>query len=48
MKNFNIKWKREGINEIGYDEKSGRELTFIPEKYFRPVEVELLVGCLIK
>ena len=45
IKNFNIKWKGEGVNEIGYDEKSGRELIFISEKYFRPAEVELLIGC---
>ena len=44
MKGFNIKWKGEGVNEIGYDEKSGRELIFVSEKYFRPAEVEELLG----
>ena len=44
MKGFNIKWKGKGINEIGYDEKTGRELIFISEKYFRPAEVETLLG----
>ncbi len=44
IKGFNIKWKGEGINEIGYDEKTGRELIFISEKYFRPAEVEELLG----
>ena len=44
IKCFNIKWKGEGINEIGYDENTGRELIFVSEKYFRPAEVEELLG----
>ena len=44
MRGFNIKWKGLGVNEIGYDEESGRELIFIDEKYFRPAEVEQLLG----
>lgn len=44
LKGFSIKWKGTGINEIGYDEKTGRELIFVSEKYFRPAEVELLLG----
>ena len=44
LKGFIIKWKGEGINEIGYDEKTGRELIFVSEKYFRPAEVEELLG----
>jgi GDPmannose 4,6-dehydratase len=44
LKGFNIKWKGSGVNEIGYDEKTGRELIFISEKYFRPAEVEELLG----
>jgi GDPmannose 4,6-dehydratase len=44
LKGFNIKWKGEGLNEIGYDEKTKRELIFISEKYFRPAEVEELLG----
>lgn len=43
-KGFDIKWKGEGISEIGYDEKTGRELIFISEKYFRPAEVDELLG----
>ena len=34
----------EGMNEIGYDKKTGRELIFIDSKYFRPAEVDLLLG----
>jgi GDPmannose 4,6-dehydratase len=44
LKGFDIKWKGEGINEIGYDSNTGRELIFVSEKYFRPAEVEELLG----
>jgi GDPmannose 4,6-dehydratase len=44
LKNMNIKWKGTGIDEIGYDEKTGKELIFISEKYFRPTEVDELLG----
>ena len=44
LKNMNIKWKGKGIDEIGYDEKTGKELIFISEKYFRPTEVDELLG----
>jgi GDPmannose 4,6-dehydratase len=44
LKGFNIKWKGTDIDEIGYDENTGRELIFISEKYYRPAEVEELLG----
>ena len=44
LKGFTIKWKGKGLNEVGYDEKTGRELIFVSEKYFRPAEVEELLG----
>ena len=44
LKGFNIMWKGEGVNEIGYDLNTGKELIFIDPKYFRPVEVEQLLG----
>lgn len=44
LQGFDIKWKGEGINEIGYDFKTGRELIFISEEFFRPSEVDLLKG----
>jgi GDPmannose 4,6-dehydratase len=44
LKGFDIKWKGEGVNEIGYDANTGRELIFVSEKYFRPAEVEELLG----
>ena len=44
LKGFNIKWRGEGVEEVGYDEISGRDLVFISDKYFRPAEVEELLG----
>ena len=41
---FDIKWKGSGVNEIGYDTITNRELIFIDSKYFRPTEVESLLG----
>ncbi|MAD12595.1 MAG: GDP-mannose 4,6-dehydratase [Flavobacteriaceae bacterium] len=39
-----IKWKGKGVNEKGYDIKSNTCLVEINEKYFRPAEVEFLLG----
>jgi GDPmannose 4,6-dehydratase len=44
LKGFDIKWKGKGVNEIGYDANTGRELIKIDPKYFRPAEVEQLLG----
>ena len=44
LRGFDIVWKGEGINEIGYDANTGKELIFVSEKYFRPAEVEELLG----
>ncbi len=44
LKGFDIVWKGEGLDEIGYDKNTGRELIFIDEKYYRPAEVEELLG----
>jgi GDPmannose 4,6-dehydratase len=44
LKGFNIKWKGHGVDEIGYDETSGKELVFVDSKYFRPSEVSQLLG----
>ena len=39
-----INWIGEGLNEKGYNAKSGELLVEVDEKYFRPAEVELLLG----
>ena len=43
-KNIEISWKGSGVDEIGYDKKTGKEYIFIDPKYYRPAEVELLIG----
>lgn len=44
LKGINLVWKGEGVNEIGYDINTNKEYVFIDAKYFRPAEVELLMG----
>jgi len=44
IKGYTIKWRGTGLNEVGYDENSGNVLIKISEKYFRPAEVDLLLG----
>ena len=44
LKGFIIKWRGSGTEEVGYDEVTNRELIVISEKYFRPAEVEELLG----
>ncbi|HTV33961.1 MAG TPA: GDP-mannose 4,6-dehydratase [Methylocella sp.] len=39
-----IGWKGEGVHERGLDSKTGRVLVEIDARYFRPTEVELLLG----
>jgi GDPmannose 4,6-dehydratase len=37
-------WEGEGVDEIGRDRRSGRVLVQVDPRYFRPTEVELLIG----
>ena len=39
-----IEWKGEGVEEKGYDQKTGKLLVDVNPRYFRPAEVELLWG----
>ena len=39
-----IVWEGEGLEEKGYDSKSGKLLVAVDERYFRPTEVETLLG----
>jgi GDPmannose 4,6-dehydratase len=41
---FHIEWKGTGIHERGVDKKTGKILVRIDEKYFRPAEVDQLLG----
>jgi GDPmannose 4,6-dehydratase len=39
-----ITWRGEGLNEVGYDVFTGKEVIKVNPKYFRPAEVETLLG----
>lgn len=39
-----ISWFGSGVNEKGLDSKTGKILVEVDKKYFRPTEVELLIG----
>lgn len=39
-----IDWSGEGVSEIGRDAKSGRVLVEVDPRFFRPTEVDLLIG----
>lgn len=41
---ISLRWEGEGIEEKGIDEKTGRVLIEVDPKYFRPAEVEQLLG----
>ena len=41
---IDIEWQGTGVNEKGMDSKTSNVLVEIDEKYFRPAEVELLLG----
>lgn len=41
---INLRWEGEGINERGIDTATGRILVEVDPKYFRPAEVETLLG----
>ena len=44
MCGFKIKWDGSGINEVGYNEKTGQAMIYMSEKYYRPSEVDILWG----
>ena len=41
---ISLEWKGKDVNEKAYDKASGKVLVEIDPKYFRPTEVDLLVG----
>ncbi len=40
----NIKWEGQGVDEIGISEETGKTVVAIDPRYFRPTEVDLLLG----
>ncbi len=41
---IDIEWEGEGVNEIGKDANTGEVLVEVDPTYYRPAEVELLIG----
>ena len=41
---MDIEWHGEGLDEIGIDKNTGRVVIKVDDKYFRPAEVESLLG----
>ena len=41
---MNIEWMGEGVNEVGYDWNTKKPVIKVDPKYFRPAEVETLLG----
>jgi GDPmannose 4,6-dehydratase len=41
---MNIVWEGEGLNEVGVDKNTGKTIIKVNPKYFRPAEVETLLG----
>jgi len=39
-----IEWKGEGIDEKGYNKETGKVIVEVDKNYFRPCEVEMLLG----
>ena len=42
--NIKISWKGKGLNEVGYDRKTGKILVKVDPVYFRPTDVDVLRG----
>lgn len=41
---IDIEWKGKGVNEKGIDKASGKTIVEVDPRYFRPAEVDLLLG----
>lgn len=41
---FQIEWEGKGLDEVGRDSTTGQALVRIDERYFRPTEVDFLLG----
>ncbi|WP_417310554.1 GDP-mannose 4,6-dehydratase [Devosia sp.] len=41
---INLEWRGSGVDEKGYDSSTGRCVVEVDPRYFRPTEVDLLIG----
>lgn len=39
-----LAWRGQGVNEVGYDSNTGKVVVAIDQRYFRPTEVDFLLG----
>ena len=39
-----IEWQGSGVDEVGIDSKTGKVVVAVDERFFRPAEVDLLLG----
>ena len=42
--NIELEWSGKGVNEVGKDSKTGKILVEVDPRYFRPTDVDFLVG----
>ena len=42
--NMRIEWRGKGVDEIGIDSSTGRTIVHVDPRYFRPTEVDTLLG----
>lgn len=41
---FDVEWTGKGLDEKGFDKKTGKTIVAVDERFFRPTEVDLLLG----
>ena len=41
---IDLEWKGKGVDEVGIDKSSGKVIISINPKFYRPAEVDLLLG----
>jgi len=41
---MDIEWNGKGVDEIGIDRNTGKQIVAVDQRYFRPTEVETLLG----
>ena len=41
---MDIEWKGKGVDEVGIDRNTGKQIVAVDPRYFRPTEVEALLG----
>ena len=41
---IDVEWQGEGVDEIGIDKATGKTIVKVNKKFFRPAEVDILLG----